>query len=808
MFDGGWRRQIYYIASALLILAGIISFAASAQRAYVGLDIERVQRQWLVVYSDPSGEGYRAGVRAGDEILKIDGEDAGRYRLAQKWGGAEGAASLEFRAPGQDAVRQIVIQPPSIVLTLFGNVPVYVLGLIFWLLGFMTWIKRPFRKQVRTLFWLNWAVAMAFIFVKPSSRCLFLGRELEYLTLSLVPILLVAFISIFPVKNENRINRFSWYVLRCLYIGIFCLTFLEFFDLLHLESFLRKLVLSHVLLGIAVTLWNLALLLRKPRDSKERNQAGIVLLGMAAGFLPISLLTTLSLLFEVRQWLYAQISSLFLILIPVSLYYVLVHKYLPDSRRILSYIMSCFLAGISGFILVYVLFFSQVLQKAGLKPYLILLFLAVLFTICFYGARLLADKFFIRRHPVQLKVWELNKKMGVLEGENSLLEEMVSALGIEGAFFIVKQPQAGTYKKGVGRFLENAEEQAALEAYFQSGHRTEIGALSLPEDAPAEVYIPFILHDYSCGIFIGHRVSHIRFEREELPLLTLLATQLAYQIIMSLMIGELSRGACQAEREKLRLSNLSASLFDRLEEERRSLANEIDEGPLKRAMTLKSCTEYLLKHPEPEIAATVLANMKDAVFDLNYELRLMSRRLRPVSLKSMGLLAAVDLLCRELMLRSRTVITLETEGITYDDRFREDIELTVYRFIEESLARAAGDSEPDSHLIRIERRESELYLFVSDNGREPDPVRLEKETAGEEAVETDGMRERVKRLKGVLSIQAAPRQGRELRVVIPLTGASGLPFAEKHCFGEKQHLLEKKNNDEQGAVHVSVCGRD
>lgn len=37
-------------------------------------------------------------------------------------------------------------------------IPSMVLGLVFWLFGLVTWVKRPFLREARYLFWLNWLI--------------------------------------------------------------------------------------------------------------------------------------------------------------------------------------------------------------------------------------------------------------------------------------------------------------------------------------------------------------------------------------------------------------------------------------------------------------------------------------------------------------------------------------------------------------------------------------------------------------------------------------------------------------------------
>ena len=95
-----FRRQAYYIASAAFVLLLLLYTIAISNQAYVGLDLTTVNGRWIVTLSDPHGEGYKLGIRVGDQILKINNQDTGVYHFVQKWSQAEGASSIQFKRVG------------------------------------------------------------------------------------------------------------------------------------------------------------------------------------------------------------------------------------------------------------------------------------------------------------------------------------------------------------------------------------------------------------------------------------------------------------------------------------------------------------------------------------------------------------------------------------------------------------------------------------------------------------------------------------------------------------------------------------
>jgi len=174
-----FRRQAYYYASAAFLVMWLVYTVAVINRPYVGLELENVNGQWIVIYSDPQGEGYKSGVQVGDLIIKVNNDDPGKNRFVQIWSEVEGASTLEVRRLDQPNDQMINIPELPILQSTLSEIPMAILGLIFWFLGFMTWFRRPFLVQARALFWLNLFLGLAIVLASSSSRDLLLAKELE-----------------------------------------------------------------------------------------------------------------------------------------------------------------------------------------------------------------------------------------------------------------------------------------------------------------------------------------------------------------------------------------------------------------------------------------------------------------------------------------------------------------------------------------------------------------------------------------------------------------------------------------------------
>ncbi|EGW40601.1 putative membrane protein, partial [Desulfosporosinus sp. OT] len=439
------RRQAYYYASAVFLVLWIVCFVAIINQPYIGLNIENLNGQWIVTSSDPQGEGYKSGVRVGDLIVKINNDDIDKYRIVQIWNQVEGASTIDVRKVGQPTDNMITIPKHPIFKMILSEIPMLILGLAYWLLGFITWYRRPFLQQARSLFWLNSFIGLAIVLASASSRGLLMARELEYIIFSAVPILLINFVAVFPHEIKNRINQWGRLMLTLMFAIVLLITVLQSSGIVHFVSPLRKMVLATMSLGIFLALGNLGASLKLPKDKPEKNQANIILLGMVIGFLPFVLLTAIPSIFGYQPIMSAQVSSLFVSVIPATLYYAIVNKYLPDSQRLIGTMISYFVAGvIISFVVSYLHFVLTFSSTFNLELYLSTLALFIVFIVCFTLIRVLISKILDKylfpeaKQGFKKRILELNESLSMINDQNQMLEELVKSLAIEGAFIAVE----------------------------------------------------------------------------------------------------------------------------------------------------------------------------------------------------------------------------------------------------------------------------------------------------------------------------------------------------------------------------------
>jgi len=386
--------------------------------------------------------------------------------------------------------------------------------------------------------------------------------------------------------------------------------------------------------------------------------------------------------------------------------------------------------------------------------------------------------FFEEHRGFKKRVLKLNERLTTINEEDLLLEELVTSLAIEGAFIVVKDGKGGYLKNAVGRFLEKPSEQVVLEEFFQADQRINMESKLFSDDFPAGIYSPFVSNDLICGIFLGHRFSHVKFARDELPLITLISGQLAQRLITAFVINELSKeikdlaqSSLDSKRRNLGLKIMSTSLFTSIEKERKSISFEIHDGPLQLGLDLNRWLKYLNEEcPTNDDTKTIkaISHMQEVVGELNFELRLICNDLRPPSLTDLGLFPAIELMCEEIMLKELLLISLETVGINQEERFKEDVELAAYRFLQEGITNAVKHSGSNKLKIHIEMNESGIELTVSDTGKGFDTNKLDDWSLTSAHSGIAGMKERLESLGGDFQISSEIHRGTVLKAIIPI----------------------------------------
>lgn len=221
--------------------------------------------------------------------------------------------------------------------------------------------------------------------------------------------------------------------------------------------------------------------------------------------------------------------------------------------------------------------------------------------------------------------------------------------------------------------------------------------------------------------------------------------------------------------ERNRLAQERTSLLRQLtrtqEEERRRISREMHDqlGQQLSALTLKlaALKERYGAHGELREQLNTLETM---VRQLDTDVDLLIRELRPIALDDLGLCAALSNYVNNWSKHFGIRTELHVSGME-QDRLPSEIETALYRVTQEALTNVAKHSHAQNVGILLERRPDHISLIVEDDGTGFDGEKVF--SFRERGLGLIGMRERVVLVGGTLDIESRPGAGVTVVVRIP-----------------------------------------
>jgi len=229
-------------------------------------------------------------------------------------------------------------------------------------------------------------------------------------------------------------------------------------------------------------------------------------------------------------------------------------------------------------------------------------------------------------------------------------------------------------------------------------------------------------------------------------------------------------------QQSAQVRELSHRLIQIQDEERRHIARELHDSAGQTLAALGINLATLLRHAKntsPELVK-VAEEGQELVTELSNEIRTTSYLLHPPLLDERGLSAALNWYVQGLKERSG----LEIAKAVPDNfgRLSREMELAIFRIVQECLANVHRHSGSKVATIRMDRTDRAVFLEVEDSGSGISSERLLEIQSQGAGVGIRGMRERVLQFGGEMKIESDGR-GTKILFTLPLrqSAASNRP---------------------------------
>jgi signal transduction histidine kinase len=229
---------------------------------------------------------------------------------------------------------------------------------------------------------------------------------------------------------------------------------------------------------------------------------------------------------------------------------------------------------------------------------------------------------------------------------------------------------------------------------------------------------------------------------------------------------ELIEEVRKRENAESELRRFTRRLLTARDEEQRRIASELHENT---AQLLAALSMYFsVLHEEKESlsarAAAVVDNSRDVAQRLLKEVRKLSYLLHPPTLDDMGVGPALKEYVAEFAEYSQTRVKLEVQETV--GRFARNVEIAIFRIIEEALANANHSSSAEVK-VRVRRSAAEVLVEIQD----PAAGILGDKSARVNGRGAIAMVERARELRGTVAIRS-DGQGTMISLALPVTSGT------------------------------------
>jgi signal transduction histidine kinase len=233
-------------------------------------------------------------------------------------------------------------------------------------------------------------------------------------------------------------------------------------------------------------------------------------------------------------------------------------------------------------------------------------------------------------------------------------------------------------------------------------------------------------------------------------------------LITALMIAHLmSRVRKQAEEA---LSSVSSKVIEADEQERQRISRDLHEG-IGQRLTLLVIEIEQLKAELPnaiDVPRRVDAALKHSL-EILTDVKTLAHELYSPRLEYLGVAAVMKSFCRDLGEQKGLDIDFRGDGLP--SPVPPDISLCLVRVLQEALHNAVQHSGVRQVDVQLNRTSEEIHLTVSDCG-----VGFNLETVKtSRGLGLNHMQERLKLVKGSLSIDSQPTRGTTIHARVPLS---------------------------------------
>jgi signal transduction histidine kinase/ligand-binding sensor domain-containing protein len=245
-----------------------------------------------------------------------------------------------------------------------------------------------------------------------------------------------------------------------------------------------------------------------------------------------------------------------------------------------------------------------------------------------------------------------------------------------------------------------------------------------------------------------------------------------FLLLMAVGAGGLIFVSVRMRMTRLRREHAAQALFARQlinsqEEERKRIAGELHDSLGQTLLLVKNRALLGLNQPDlPSPVADHLRQISDSASEAIEEVRATAFALRPYELDRLGLSKATESMIEKVAASSGIKFSSDLDDV--GGRFPPEIEISLYRILQEAINNAVRHSGATSVIVEIKQEPPLLRASVLDDGGGFDATTVQASVEQRNGLGLRGIEERAKLIGGAFLVQSAAGKGTRVTLTVPL----------------------------------------
>lgn len=230
------------------------------------------------------------------------------------------------------------------------------------------------------------------------------------------------------------------------------------------------------------------------------------------------------------------------------------------------------------------------------------------------------------------------------------------------------------------------------------------------------------------------------------------------------VLGDLGHALGEAREYHSRIQEMSSQVLTAHEAERKRIARELHDDTAQALTSILVRLRLLERSAHDAEVLNNVEELRELTSGALDSVRRMAMDLRPAALDDLGLVPALQAYAERFSDNWPLKVTVGVDGLRR--RLPADVELVLYRVVQEALTNVAKHSGASQTRVSLSRHHNEVTLRIEDNGVGFEPGE-QPQSAGTR-LGLFGMRERLVLVGGDVQIESAKGRGTTITARVPI----------------------------------------